>query len=144
MSIESPLQSEESAQQGYGRWRRFRQWLGAIGSRSTDREASGSVSYQDRDYATQLRINDESDDACDVNAIVDASVERHREVTKNEAGRSEGRIVPALVLGAQRYPDPSIWGPNIDTPLTEDETYGEVTELIDKLDTPNGFDGREF
>lgn len=52
-----------------------------------------------------------------------------QEVAKREAGSPYGRGVPAIVVGAQRYPDPSMWGPNIETPLTLDEKYGDAMAL---------------
>jgi hypothetical protein len=56
------------------------------------------------------------------------------EATKDEAGRPEGRVVKALVLGEQRYPDPSVWGPKTETPLTQDEDYLAALSFLSSLD----------
>jgi hypothetical protein len=66
-----------------------------------------------------------------VDQIVDEAVAKHHEATKNEAGRPEGRLVPALVLGPQRYPDPSIYDPEgVTKSLTVDEDYGDTVEFL--------------
>jgi hypothetical protein len=56
------------------------------------------------------------------------------EANKNEAGRPEGRVVPALKLGEQRYPDPRVWGPETDGPLMQDEGYREALALLRRLE----------
>lgn len=48
-----------------------------------------------------------------------------RDATATEAGRPEGRSVPALIAGEQVYRDPKVWGPsNPSGPLTVDKNYG--------------------
>jgi hypothetical protein len=65
----------------------------------------------------------------------------HQKATANEAGRPEGRIFPELDCGAQRYPDPRIWGPeNGGIPLTLDPDYKKVLRLIYDLGIPEGLD----
>lgn len=54
--------------------------------------------------------------------------------TSNEAGRPEGRVVRALVLGEQRYPDPTVWGPKTKKPLMQDEKYRETLAFRARLD----------
>lgn len=57
-------------------------------------------------------------------AIFNAAYKAHRKATENEAGRSEGRIFPELDIGAQRYPNPDMWGPDTGgVPLTVDKDY---------------------
>jgi glutaredoxin len=72
--------------------------------------------------------------------IVNDAMSRVEEREKYEAGGEEGRVVPALVLGPQRYPPLSIWGP--DQSLTMDDEYGEIAEFVDRRDRRDEFDGR--
>lgn len=149
MSIESRPKHEEPERQGSSRWRGFlrRLGLGAVGSTS-QRKDNGAVTYQSGTLTKEPSSNggsgkngDTSDDSAStstaserfmtVDEIVDAAVEKHHEATKEEAGRPEGRTVPELLLGAQRYPDPSIWEPeDIEAPLTLDAGYGDVMDFI--------------
>ncbi|HET7060053.1 MAG TPA: hypothetical protein VFH99_01905 [Candidatus Saccharimonadales bacterium] len=114
-------------------WHRFRQWLGTIGTTS-QREASGTASKGGGEgQAKHVPANSGESDGIDANKILmDAFMER-REAAVHEAGHPEGRVVPALILGEQRYPDPSMWGPSTGKPLTEDEDYGRAMELDGRL-----------
>jgi hypothetical protein len=80
----------------------------------------------------------------EISSIVETALKEYDEQTKGEAGRSEGRIFPELVVGAQVYPNPRMWGPDTGgVPLTEDEGYGDVARMLDRLDREDGFDGRQ-
>lgn len=74
------------------------------------------------------------------------ALEEHRRDTEGEAGRTEGRIFPEFVVGAQAYPDPRMWIPtNADpnVPLSRDENYVRVSKILDRIDREDGFDGRQ-
>jgi hypothetical protein len=134
-------------QQGRGLFRWLRRALGKTAAPSVTREDKATVSSQSRTApATTDGSNDKhgrDGEGIDVDAMVKAALERHHEATKGEAGRPEGRIVPELVVGEQRYPDPRIWGPDIDESLTENEQYGWAAEVVERLDARTGFDGRQ-
>lgn len=122
--------------QGFTRWQRLRRRLGSIVERS-HREDQVSVSNQGAiPTGSQPTQSSESKgaDPLDTDALLDEMlIERWRN-NWSEAGRSEGRTIPELVLGEQRYPDPRIWGPETDGPLMQDPRYREALEFLGELD----------
>lgn len=72
----------------------------------------------------------------DTDALLDRKLIDRWNATENEAGRPEGRVVPALVLGEQRYPDPSVWGPETERPLMQDADYRAALAFLSSLDNP--------
>lgn len=70
----------------------------------------------------------------DASELFDQKLDAKLKATVNEAGRREGRVVKALVLGEQRYPDPTVWGQKSDGRLIDDEGFREGLDLLSRLD----------
>jgi hypothetical protein len=68
------------------------------------------------------------------------AMEAERERRKYEAGGAEGRVTPAFVLGAQRYPRFSWMKSKRRARL--DAEYREAAELVQKLDRLTGLEER--
>ncbi|HET7060278.1 MAG TPA: hypothetical protein VFH99_03130 [Candidatus Saccharimonadales bacterium] len=136
--------SEGTSQEKPSRWLRLRQWLGLI-SATSQGEASGAVSEGNGQggNGTPSNATVATKEPSKAGRIFDAALVKYEEQTKNEAGRPEGRIFPEMDVGAQVYPNPRMWGPDTGgVPLTEDEHYGKVARMLDRIDREDGFDGR--
>lgn len=121
--------------QGGGLWQRIRRWLSAIAGQPHG-EGSGKVSNGNGNQAVQSP-NAEAvglEQQSDTDALLDRKLIDRWNATENEAGRPEGRVVPALVLGEQRYPDPSVWGPETERPLMQDPDYQAALSFLSSLD----------
>jgi hypothetical protein len=120
---------------GLSRWQRLRHRLRAIAFHKreddlTVNDAGGKQLLEARAAGTNGGGNGQVDTDATVRGML---ISRWRD-TANEAGRPEGRVVPALVLGEQRYPDPSVWGPKTKTPLMQDEEYREALAFLTRLE----------
>lgn len=143
----SPLLDDRVAEhEGLSLWRRMRHWLGAKTMHPMAREASETVNGQSGEQGKPQGESPQpegaqptpADPLQSAGAIFEKAYVEHMKATENEAGRPEGRTVPELVLGAQRYPDPRMWGPeNGGVPLTKDEQYGRVIEKLFELGFPD-------
>lgn len=123
---------------GSGIWARLRRLLG---SRESRREVDETVSNGNGSGNGAGNPAGEAPAAVkersfEVEKIFNEQVVDTWDDSKNEAGRPEGRGVPALILGAQRYPkDPSVWGPDdVDGPLMQDEKYRETIKFLSELE----------
>lgn len=139
--IESPRTSSEPERSKPERWFSLRRWLGGIGSNTReDRESVSDGKVGGANDAAGSAADMEEEDLA--GKIFDAALAEYKEQTKNEAGRPEGRTFPELVVGPQVYPNPRMWRPDTNgVPLTEDEHYGAVARMLDKIDREDGFDG---
>lgn len=127
-------------QQRSSLWRRLRQRLGAVVSTS-QREDSRPVSNGNSMHAAGSGAAGQSEQPKTAGQIFDQVWEQHLKDTEGEVERAKGPAGPALVLGPQRYPDPSVWGvDNGGIPLTMDEQYGKAVELIYELGLPDELD----
>lgn len=118
---------------GPSRWQRLRRWLGVIAfhKREDDQTVDNGGGRQTRQAkATGTNGNGQ----VNTDAIFREMLISRWRATENEAGRPEGRVVPALVLGEQRYPDPSVWGPKTEKPLMQDEEYREALAFLTRLE----------
>jgi hypothetical protein len=125
-------------QQRSSSWWRIRRWLGLVGSTS-QREGNDTV-IDSQLGASRLNApkggsaEKQAAKRSDTDALFNRKLAERWKATEHEAGRPEGRVVPALVLGEQRYPDPSVWRPDIAEPLMQNEDYRKALAFISSLD----------
>lgn len=144
--------------QGPGRVQRLLSWLGGIKAFfqwGNKRVSNGSGGSQAVRFSSATTSNGAAALSADGGTAVatpqrsETDIYFNRKVgarwdaTKNEAGRPEGRVVPALVLGEQRYPDPSVWGPKTKKPLMEDESYRAALAYLSSIDDDDDLGGSE-
>lgn len=133
---------EQRASPDPSRWQRFTGWLGKQAGQhfALHTPAVSAPNHEHVEYPVNPGIEkrieelEERLEAGQADPSVDHTMLRktrrslrraeHYRDTAGEAGRPEGRVTTALVLGETRYPDPSVWRPNnVDGPLMQDPSY---------------------
>lgn len=110
-----------------GLWRRVVHWLGSIGSR-TERGENKTVDHHGQAAAVPSLAEVPQPTAA--TEFLRRSFEKLQAATQSEAGRPEGRSIPAFIAGEQVYRNPKVWGPTgLDVPLMQDEAYRDALAL---------------
>lgn len=121
--------------QGSSRWQWFFRHLVPVPKRFR-REDGITVSDGSHGYDQAAPMSGSSADGgrLRLSTLFDKKLEAKLHATVNEAGRPEGRVVKALVLGEQRYPDPAGLRPKAKGPLAHDEGFQEGLSFLSRLD----------